>query len=435
MSSIFENTPSNYNFNSPTPGEITLLAANPNYNNGELDLALCKQIKSSGCNAAAAYIGNLAIKKSLENCNNAGLKLIFYNGSLKEDTETFINAFKSYPALGGWLLDSNLQIEDNSSDSRIYETYKNIIEIYDRESLDSMPPVFIGLTGDWEYDSEKQPIDSYTEYVAKFQQLFQPSFWPVAYFPDLYKRGTDPSQNEERQSTFYKDLLYYSQISRYTATPFWFFCRCQGFEGFKVKDGLYYNAPEPTWNSIRGTVFSALAHGAQGIYYWNYRRNPFLGYFSAPIDDNGYKTNTWDMLSTVNHEVGACNSIFCGCEMIDCRHLFRNISLDGVKILTHSMGPMDRIPEVASEKYSVLFSHIFNNGKNFLIIVCSPFVQIMDTNSSIPERTKIRLHFSKYWKIWRLEPASAGRLLETEQLDYNPDYALNPGDYLIFKWV
>lgn len=436
MGSIFQSTPENYDYNSATPNEITLLAGIANNYTDGLDLNFCQQIKSCGFNTVGAIVGQSKIDESLQNCFNAGIKLFLRNGSLLSYTSSFVKLYKDNEGLGGWLLDFNLTAENNKNNSEIHTAYQNIFATYGQGEENKVPPVYICLSGDWNYDGNKAKIESYPQYIADFEELFKPSFFPFSYFPDLYQNGKNPNDTESRQVEFYKDLQYFSYISRYTGVPFWSYCRCQAHTGFTL-NGTQLVAPAPTWNSIRGTVFSALAYGAQGIYYWNYKQNSNTGYSNGPISPNGSKTNTWDMVSTVNREVRAFNKIFCGCEFLECRHLKGNVELLGIKELTDKtlIGPMDRMPEVLTgNKYDILFSHIWNNKEEYLVIVCSPFINNKSLGLSVSENNRLQLHFSKYWKLEQLTASPSSGYLTSELTDYNPVYNLAPGDYLIFRW-
>ena len=430
MSSIFQKTPFNYYANSPVEGEITLMAAKPNYDVSLLDNDLCKQIKECGFNAVGAVIAQNAIEPSLTNCYNNGLKLFVYNGTLLNSTESFVKEFKNHKGLGGWLLNFKLGAKKlvNTSDNAEVKTLiaaNNAIIENDLDPSDSqkiLHPIFIGLIGDWQRDLDASPIDFYSSYIQKFEDDFKPSLWPILYVPDLIPTKGDniPEEYENRQLMFYKNLQYFAYVSRYTCVPFWSLCRCQSLKGYYNLDGK-----APTLNQLRGIVFSALAYGAQGIYYWNYRESTSsttggVTYSDAPIDINGTKTATYDIVKKVNAEVKAYNLIFHNCEMVDCRHL-RTTPTKDLKLMTHAMGPLEKITDFSQ---NLLISIINKEGKNYLVIISDPFVDKPQT---------ITLHFNEYWTIRRFQITSntaISRLLA----NYQPRMTVEPGQYLIYSW-
>ena len=441
MSSIFEYGPVNPVFKSPTPGVISIVAGIPNEGDSPLDDELCQQLSECGFNAAAAVIStnNSGISTSLENCYNHGISLFIGNGNLYNQYLTpFIDSYKNRKGLGGWFMKLNLSPKEleninTGKDTSLLDSYNKI------KKSDPDHPTLLGLGGDWNLDRNGDAISSYPDYVAKFQKKFEPSFWPILFFPDVMK-GKETDVPEARQLMFYKTLQYFAYISRFTSTPFWFTCRCQAF-----KDYNGYNAQAPTLSMLRGIVFTALAYGAQGIYYWNYRQNYNSGstvFSDAPVKLNGLVKNDtiWDIVKTVNKEIQDYNKIFCGCEVIDCRHvtkLSHNKSLktmDGTvtdtvddSLRSLPMGPLTGVSYLGTD---LLISHIFNNEENYLVIVNDPFhAEILDN----PIKKQVRFNFNFYWKIYRCQSEN-GVLTQTEITNNLKSYTLNPGDYLIFKW-
>ena len=441
MSSIFEYLPENPVFQSPTPGVISIVAGIPNEGDSPLDDELCQQLSECGFNAAAAVIStaNSGISTSLENCYNHGISLFIGNGNLYNQYLTpFIDSYKNRKGLGGWFMKLNLspkELENINSgeDTSILDSYNKI------KDLDPDHPTLLGLGGDWNLDRNGDAIGSYPDYVAKFQEKFEPSFWPILFFPDVMKEG-ETNISEERQLMFFKTLQYFAYVSRYTCTPFWFTCRCQAF-----KDYNGYNALTPRLSMLRGIVFTALAYGAQGIYYWNYRQNYNSGktvFSAAPIQTNGLvkNNNIWDIVKAVNMEIRAYNKIFCGCEVIDCRHVTKLSHNKSLKTMNDTVDdkmddskgflPMGPLMSVAYRGNDLLISHIFNNEENYLVIVNDPF---QAETSEIPVLTTVNFNFNFYWKIYRCKSEN-GVLTQTEITNNQIPYIVNPGDYFIFKW-
>lgn len=442
MSSIFQETPDiREQFIPPTPEEITLLAFNPNVNNEILSDVLCKEIVDCGFNAVGATITYDDIPGSLENCYNNGLSLFMRNESMMLYTKQYVSNFKDSKGLGGWVMrpymsPSVFKDEEQETLDYLKKAYDGVCETdinhddLGNENKNRNHPIILGLAGDWNVDNHYKPIESYPDYIANVQKTFRPMLWSYMYFPDLVLPGSDVVP-EERRKMFYKDLQYFAYVSRYTASPFWVFCRSMGFQHY-----YGWQAPDPTEFSIRGIVFSALAYGAQGILYWTYRQpvDSNVEYSGAPVDSDGNITPFWHRLRMVNQEVKAFNDVFYGCEMVDCRHLFNGDS-EGLKLFTHPTGPLMDIKNCengcSAPGRDLLISQIFNKGKdgkgkNYIVIVADPFTKGCE---------RITLQFNKYWKVTELKLTSHSEYIEVPVYeDYIHVATLSQGDYLIFRW-
>lgn len=435
MSSIFRSKRENKVYYSPTPGKITLVAGRPNANNGQLTQDLCQELKKCGFNATAATLGFSEIAASLNNCYDNDIKLLLYNGYVLENAAGFARQFKGYRGLGGWILTFNTQGIDieNTSLKNFPQLNQNIYE------EDPTHPIFIGLSGDWDYPSNVGEGGvkglEFPDYIEKYQLEYQPSFWPYAFLPDISPINANGSEiDKDRINMFYKSLQYFAYISRYTATPFWCYCRCQNFSNFYGMDGGY-----PNERLIRGIVFSSLAYGAQGIYYWNYRGNTIKDQQSssvveAPVNSNGDKTIIWDMVRNVNKEVDVLNEVFCGCEMLDCRHFNYKYPDKFIKKWEYPMGPLMTItPSKNSNDLGLLVSQINNNGKNYIVIVADPF-------DSMNVYSSFTFEMSTYWKTYLIEiENSEMKTKELQVSNVNPQSFvitkdLKPGDYMILEW-
>lgn len=434
MNSIFNVARENKIYYEPSPASISIIAGRPNNGANALTPELCEEVSSCGFNGIAAAVGADVITSSLQNCFENGLKLLLYNSSLQHSTSSFVKDLKDKKGLGGWLLAFNKMGDDSGEVLNQNMSPKKFKEIYDEiHQLDSKRLIFVGLSGDWEYPSQYLHLDmNFPEYIADYQISFQPSFWPYLYLPDLASTQGSTNISSSRIDMFYKSLQYFAYVSRYTAAPFWAYCRCQGFTNYQG-----FDAPAPTIERMRGVVFSSLAYGAKGIYYWNYR--PYLSnnttgkVIASPVDSDGNKTDVWEMVKTVNTEIKAFNSVFWGSEMLDCRHFNYKGNSQFIKKWEYPMGPLiDISPVESSNNLSLLISHFNNTGKNYLMIVADPF-------ESDNTRVTFQFRFSTYWRIFELERAGTS-FFETGLLfpgNQDSEFLIRqfkPGDYLILRW-
>lgn len=433
MASIFEKEPTNQDFYSPVGDEIALVAGYPNVPGSKLEDDLCSQLKKCGFNSLAANIGAGGIAESLTYCNKYGLKLFLSNATLRQcnnGTNThvdncvnMVNAYKNNNGLGGWLLapiisDAQIMNPDQVTQVPGDPNYCAYYKVYDLISnADPQHPIILGINADWERDVNFAKLtESFPTIIAKYQEYFKPGLWVWSYFPWL--TGGEIS-TAKRWATYYKNLQYFSYVSYYTGIPFWTFCLCQAFNSY-----YGYNAPVPTVSLIRQAVFSALAYGAQGIYYWNIRQSSNGGgttYSFAPIDNNGTKTNIWYYLQQVNKEVKLFNKVFYNCRLVDCRFKSDNTNYSELKKMIHPMGPLT---EVSGSSLNLLISHINKEGKDYLVLVSASPSNVVQT---------IKLTFNNYWTVSRISIVNSQ--IETQKVDSDYSVTLSQGDYLIFSWI
>lgn len=435
MGSIFMQTP--YNFR-PIPSKhgIIRMAGQPVGLYEELGKSLCAQLKECGFNAAGGYVRQDKIESSLINCQNNNLTLYLHNNSdLNYDMQAMLNLCAKNPAFGGWILSLNVT-ETDFEDPMLRFLYNSLTSVWSTHN------VVMGFSGDWNLEGNKN-FQTFPDYVAQYQSLYQPAIWPISYFPDLKdnKTGKVPPG---RIGMFYKTLQYMAYVARYTATPLWYICRCQAFSNYKG-----YDAPPVTLQLMRGVLFTALSYGAQGIYYWNYRQNDNQGnttFSDAPVhSDKTKNTAIWDIIQQINKEIKGYEEVFSGCEWIDTRFTLPP-DTTYLKKNDYPIGPMLSITGKSMIFTNFIISHIFNKGKNYLVIIRDPLSSLTSLrpilssdidplpNPDMPILEE-RIKFSEYWDIYQLK-LNDGVLTEERLTDYNfslADYSLS-GDYLIFRW-
>ena len=421
MKSIFEETPVNRYLDVLEEDSIVLMAGAPNIAPNGLDATECARLKDCGINALSATITTSEVKSTLANCHANGLKLYLGNASLFNNLTScrnVVNSYKNLDGLGGWMLKQQISYNEiikesvNDEDLPNYSLSNSLIN-----ETDGKHPVFVGLDGDWSSKSGYLNGKSFPEYLAEFQKRFSPSFFPYIYLP--IRDGE--AMNSERYSVYYRNLSYFAEVSRYTSVPFWVYCRCVALHNYNG-----FSAGITTERQLRSIVFSSLAYGAQGIYYWNYRQQSLNGtYTDAPVSfDGNIVTDVWQYLKNVNLEVRAFNSVFAGCEHIETRHLSSTIT--GLKGFDHPMGPLLSIVSQNGSSLEIQVSHINKGGVDYLVVM--PNINVAETS-----RQKVTLNFSEYWEVSIIE--KSGSSYVTKKLTSQAlEKELGRGDYLIFTW-
>lgn len=94
---------------------------------------------------------------------------------------------------------------------------------------------------------------------------------------------------------FYDNLEQVRRVTLEAGIPFW---NC-------VLANAHFHYMEPSDATFHLQVYATLAYGGRGIQFFTYFTPGTGNYRMAPVDPNGNKTATWDMLRRIAHEVHA----------------------------------------------------------------------------------------------------------------------------------
>ena len=145
-----------------------------------------------------------------------------------------------------------------------------------------------------------------------------------------------------KSKQFYEDLEASSRIASLTHRPFWAYCMSMSHQlSYDETSGEGVLYPEATLGSLRFEAFSALAYGAQGIIYWTYCQiyNDAIHY-SALINQQGEKSESWYYAKQVNGEIKALTDVFLGCTLMRVRHTGNDANINSVTCPLTSAEPM-----------------------------------------------------------------------------------------------
>lgn len=81
-------TPQNQPYQSPTPGEITLMAFAPNNGTSPMSDTLCQELKDCGFNSAAVETTQLNAGPTITNCQNHGIKPFLHVAGMEDSVAT-----------------------------------------------------------------------------------------------------------------------------------------------------------------------------------------------------------------------------------------------------------------------------------------------------------------------------------------------------------
>lgn len=99
-------------------------------------------------------------------------------------------------------------------------------------------------------------------------------------------------QQEYYQNIHFKCLNIFSRVARETGTTLYVSLLSVGHWGYRV----------PTQDDFRWQIYSAVAHGVQGIHWFQFYENPWPAgsYRESPVNRHGERTDTYRRLATEN---------------------------------------------------------------------------------------------------------------------------------------
>jgi hypothetical protein len=136
---------------------------------------------------------------------------------------------------------------------------------------------------------QQMDVASYAVYLDSYIETVQPAF--ISY--DHYALMDDGSLRHG----YFQNLETIRAAARRHQLPFWNI----------VLSNAHFHHAEPTPAGLRFQLYTTLAYGGRGISYYNYFDLPIGNFRSAPVDQFGHRTPTWEMLRNVNlqaHRLG-----------------------------------------------------------------------------------------------------------------------------------
>lgn len=210
--------------------------------------------------------------------------------------------------------------------------------------------------------------------------------------------------------TWYHNLEMVRQESLACSKPFWGFVLSVP-HNVPLEEGNYY--PTPTLASLRLQVYSNLAYGAQAIQYFTYWTSTSgkYQYHDAPVDTEGHKTKTYNIVQQMNRELKRISSLFYGARVLSVHHLGGTLP-EGTTRQTQ-MPQNLRSLKVVSKKGAIL-SEFMKDGHYYFAIVNK------DHENSMTVRLRYR----------NTTPRQITKLLK-ENVP-KTSYSVEPGDILLF---
>lgn len=459
----------NFDYFKPSPSRIPLVACKPNLGGGELVEDNCRELSDCGINHAilefltkpivspvtpvtsvtsvttVTPVTNDVITKSIATANGYGINIILkhrYLGSggivntlqdLNYCSE-FVNAYKSRGIVGYVCGD----IPYRKNPASISNFVNSIHEADPNHPILTVLPDSDSLGSGW--------TGSYEDFLKEVEQKLLPGVWIVdcpAYY--RYTNGWE----EKKFIEYFNALETFALMSRYTNRPFWATVKCDWIEEQE-------STPFPTQPRILFTALAALAYGAKGLIY-NKFRAPYdtNDYEMAPLAYDGYSTEIWNSVKSVNQKIFKFEKIFLGSRVAEVVHAqtYVNNGTDSSnifpirdmindyqdsnwivpKILFRKFRePVGPLMNVETGRWGVAISHMVmpmdaapEKARDFLVIV----------NRDVVDSQTVTLSFSDYYNVYKIVSSRINEsLLKIKINNTTASYTINPGDCLIFCW-
>lgn len=444
-----------YPYISPTPGEFPIIGWGVDTVTNQ---AAFKDFVECGFNAAHFDIGKFRdIVQALnpvpgEDTIKLGMIVRCYwrvascnTDQMLDVMDDILDAYEQYAAPGNrssvtsWLLlDEPTYYE--------FDFYKNYL--HNMSSHDTKRMTWLNLIGDPRDTASFRTVETNVanklllrDYIDTYCEKFRPGVLSYDYYPfTVDVSGVDRTIERGRLNDFYTALQLYSEISKKRNRPFWAFCQSRATcinSDYSPRDGH----PAPTENFLRYEAFNALAFGAQGIEYWNYReqydpeKNPDPDKYYALVTKDGKKTPAWYFAQRVNKEIKSWTNVFLGAKLDsyyfvgdprDTSYCDYKVGPSADAISVKDLSPRD----TAGSNRGALVSTLVNGDNNYVVIV----------NQSPYEPVSLRLGLNeKQYSISELKnyatvPLSLDNGIGTVPRIKYVNITLSPGQYTIYSY-
>ncbi len=330
----------------------------------------------------------------------------------------FINTYKSYPQIWGWmLLDEpkyiNLFGFNNPEDIEPLRGEQDIAESFDAyNTLSPCKISFFNLActvgadvigSEIVSDPQKDTIlKQYYAYLSKINSAYRPAMWSFDIYPVKENLTT---QELEVRSDYYAYLEAFKAIANLSARPFWAYILSTQHKIYN-DDGsaVLTRYPMPTEGTLRFQAFTALAYGGQGILYWTYGQTSDKlndnetkkeAYYSAPVNRQNQITSIWYAAKNVNQEIKDMNNVFFGAKCVSVVHVYDPTTMAAISnggspsgvfgcttTMTKAFQCLTQV-SVPNNGKGVMISHMTKNNAKFLVFVSHDPVNSQMVTASI----------------------------------------------------
>lgn len=330
--------PENHVYTNPAGKDFPIMAWFTLYGQ-HLDASNIDDLEACGFNLAFSFLTDMEeVDRVLDQACGTGVKVIVNCKELKENPIEAVRHLKDNPAVAGYFFRDEPSAKDFPD---LHEWAQKLREADDSKLL------YMNLHPSWAPE-QFTGTPSYEEYVSRFVDEVPLGWMSFDHYPVL-ENGIRPD--------FYYNLEVVRRETTRKGIPFWAFALSTGH-------GPY---PTATYESMCFQVYTDLAYGAQGIEYFTFQpgQNKSCIFHDAPIDENGNRTPTFDMVARINSEIKALTPVFLGCKVSDVSFTGDNLP-KGTKALESLPAQIESL-DCSGE--GVLVSQLSNGRKQYLLLV------------------------------------------------------------------
>lgn len=384
---VMGKTSATHTYKNPTGDEFPILAwysIMPPH----ISKARYEELAEAGINLSFSHFRSAdEVEQALKASKNTGVKILITCPELSTHTAETVKRFRKYKTNAGYFL----------RDEPVCTSFPELRAFADRlRAADNHRILYLNLLPTY-VDWNILGSTDYADYVRRF--IHEVGIGLVSF--DHY-----PVVEEGLRDDYYSNLEYISAESQRADQPFWAFALSTAHDPY----------PIATRASLRLQVFSNLAYGAQGIQYFTYATpgTEIWNFHNAPIDEQYQRTEVYDLLAEINHEIQALRKVFLGARVLSVRHTGDHIP-SHTTALTSLPTP---IHTVKADGEGVLVSHLRKGENDYLMVV----------NRDLFRSQRITVETG--YDVQRVMPDGTQRPASV----YSPTLNVEPGNMLLFTW-
>ncbi|OHB77089.1 MAG: hypothetical protein A2Z34_07215 [Planctomycetes bacterium RBG_16_59_8] len=232
-----------------------------------------------------------ATVKMLDAAEQCGIRVLVNDHRVWSDPEGLAASFSNHKALYGY------HITDEPTAADFPKLAKAMAGI---RKADPNHPAYINLFPSF---ARGLGTKTYDEYVRRFVKEVQPPFLSYDQYP-IVAKGKEGRESPSLRPFFYDNIEQCRRIAQENNLDLWAFCLTTPH--YWPAKGTGY--PPPTEGHLRLQIYTDLAYGARAVQYFTYW-TPGKGaeagivYYDGPIDADGKRTKTFDLLKPINAEI------------------------------------------------------------------------------------------------------------------------------------
>ena len=349
------------------------------------------EMKNAGFNISFSHLKtNAEIEQALEAANKAGIKIVITSSELKTETEKTVKKFMNNPALAGYFLKDEPNINQFSELSE----WANKIN-----SIDPNHFCYVNLFPNYANSTQLGTKD-YRMYVNNFILKVPLHFYSFDSYP-LTEISTI-------YADWYKNLEVFSEEARKVGKPFWAFAQSTMFGN---------NHETVSLATLRVQFYTDLAYGAQGLQYFTYWTPPANNnesFYYGPIGLDGKRTGVYDNVRLMNQELENLSGVFLGSKVISIHQTGKNIPCGTIRMAQ----PPFPLKVLETTGNGAIVSVLENGDKRFIVIVNRDYKKCMTLTLLGDDSLK------KVLKNGTIVPASI----------YSNTIEVEPGDAAIYMY-